>query len=133
MLKKTSLKDKRLLEKIDILGTTASLLCIVHCGVIPVLLTLGTIGVSAEGTDHKIFDLILIGLGLLLGFIAFYSGYKLHHSRTLPLGFFFLGFIAFIIGYFEYFNGLSEFFISTGSFLLIVAHFYNWRYCKNWS
>ena len=111
----------------DALGVTTSVICAIHCAVLPLVLTsLPLFGINI--IHNGFFEAGMIALAFAIGSFAFYHGYKRHHHRVLPLLIFSIGFIFLV---------LKEIFISSETPLLIpavafilTAHFFNYRFCR---
>ncbi len=112
---------------LDALGISASLLCAIHCAVLPLFLTsLPLFGL--EILHNKIFEYSMIAFAGLIGSYALYHGWKKHHHKKFPLIIFLTG-LCFLV--------LKEVFISEELILLIPAatfilsaHFLNYYYCR---
>ena len=111
----------------DGLGIVTSVLCAVHCAVLPLFFT--TLPVFGfEVLQNKTFEFSMIGIAGLIGVYALQHGYKRHHHKKLPLAVFLTG-LSFLI--------LKEVFVSVELLLLIPAagliigaHFLNFRFCR---
>jgi peptidoglycan/LPS O-acetylase OafA/YrhL len=116
---------------LDSLGSAASLLCLVHCVLTPIVLALSpTLATLLPGsrTTHQVLIFFVVSLGLL----AFVSGY-MRHRRSLVLlpmtvGIFLIACGAFGESYLH--STLNETLITmAGSTLLILAHGLNRSFC----
>jgi len=68
----------------DVLGITASVLCAIHCAVLPLLLaSLPILGINI--IHNAYFEYGMIVLAFLIGSWALSHGFKRHHRRLLPL------------------------------------------------
>ncbi|WP_103866031.1 MerC domain-containing protein [Aquimarina sp. I32.4] len=115
----------------DIIGVSASFLCILHCILLPVLITLFPV-IGLPFLSNELHELILVGASLLIAFVAIYNGYKKYHHKSLPFYIYLLVLALFTIG-FVIENHLVEkimHFSATG--LLITSHYYNWRFIKRY-
>ncbi|UHQ24456.1 MerC domain-containing protein [Lysobacter sp. 5GHs7-4] len=76
------LQKRSLLDRI---GATGSLLCAVHCALLPLLIaTLPALGVTVWFDDS--FELIFVAFATLLGLFSVIWGYRRHHAvRALSL------------------------------------------------
>jgi hypothetical protein len=115
----------------DFLGTAASMLCVVHCVLTPVLLALSpTLATMLPGSTlvHRILIFFVVSLGLL----AFISGYK-KHRRSVVLLPMFAGIVFVAVGAFgdSYLrSAIAETLVTTtGSILLMIAHGLNRSFC----
>jgi hypothetical protein len=73
---------KELAKKInlDTLGISTSLLCAIHCAVLPLVFTsLPVFGL--EIVHSKIFEYSMIGFAGLIGSYALYHGWRKHHHK----------------------------------------------------
>jgi hypothetical protein len=69
---------------LDKLGIGASLLCAIHCALLPVLFTtLPLMGI--ELLENEQVELGFILFSLVVGCFALYNGYKKHHRKISPL------------------------------------------------
>ena len=115
----------------DTLGSMASLLCLIHCVLTPIVLTLSpTLATLLPGsrTTHQVLIFFVVSSGLL----AFVSGYLKHRRRLvlLPMtaGIFLVACGAFGESYLH--STLNEALITmAGSILLILAHGLNRSFC----
>ena len=68
----------------DILGITASVLCAIHCVVLPLLLaSLPILGINI--IHNVYFEYGMIALAFLIGSWALLHGFRRHHRRLMPL------------------------------------------------
>ncbi|MCU1298706.1 MAG: hypothetical protein JWO91_2984 [Acidobacteriaceae bacterium] len=117
----------------DFLGTAASMLCVVHCVLTPVLLALSpTLATMLPGSTsvHRILIFFVVSLGLL----AFVSGSRKHRRSVvlLPMcgGIALVGFGAFGDAYLR--SAIAETLVTAaGSVLLMVAHGLNRSFCHS--
>jgi hypothetical protein len=67
----------------DALGITASVLCAIHCAVLPLLMvSLPVLGVNILHNSRFEYGMIL--LAFLIGSRALWHGYYRHHRRSIP-------------------------------------------------
>jgi hypothetical protein len=112
---------------LDAIGISASLLCAIHCAVLPLFLTsLPLFGL--EILHNKLFEYGMIAFAGVIGSYALFHGWRKHHHKKLPLIIFLTG-LCFLI--------LKEVFISEELVLLIPAatmiigaHVINYFYCR---
>ncbi|MBX3239245.1 MAG: MerC domain-containing protein [Chitinophagaceae bacterium] len=125
--------EKKLYDiKWDAIGISASLVCAIHCLLLPVFFsTLPLLGV--ELMENMTLEIVTIAISLLAGSSALYAGYKKQHQRLWPLLLFVCSMTALIMG-----NILSTVwdpselvFKSAGVTGILVAHIANWRYGRN--
>lgn len=117
----------------DQLGVWTSALCVVHCMVTPVLLSLSVVSahfLPSEERTHRILAVIIATLGAL----ALVKGYRSHrHLRVLYL---MLAGLACIFGAAYWGNHLpshrAEVLVTfAGSCFMITAHRMNHTFCRN--
>src|SRR5207248_8756103 len=117
----------------DNLGIWASALCVIHCILTPVLLSISAVFahfIPGEETTHRT---LAVGVAAL-GAIALIKGFRTHGRRrilglmVLGLGFIFAG--AFY-GDFLPSHGYEVAMTMTGSLLMITAHRMNHTFCSD--
>ncbi|HXB06469.1 MAG TPA: MerC domain-containing protein [Puia sp.] len=79
----------------DALGVTTSVVCAIHCAVLP--LAVATLPILGVNIIHNAgFEYGMIGLALVIGLRALWHGFRRHHQRLLPLLLFATGMIFLI-------------------------------------
>ena len=119
----------------DFLGVSASGLCAIHCALAPLLFASKPVLEKTLGPhDHGPgFWALLDYVFLLLSLVAVWYSAR-HTSQKRIRGVFWSAWVVFAIGllsesvHFEQGKWLMYF----GSIVLVVAHTYNHRYCKNY-
>ena len=67
----------------DALGITTSLLCAIHCALLPlVVASLPVMGINI--IHNTLFEYGMIGLAFAIGTWALWHGFRRHHHRLLP-------------------------------------------------
>jgi ABC-type iron transport system FetAB permease component len=122
-------KKVSVLRKINLdgLGITASLLCAVHCAVLPLLFT----SVPLMGVDilqNRQFEFAMIGLAFFIGTYALYHGYRRHHHSLLPFLLIAVGF-GFLLTK-EVLPVHRAWMVIPALLFIITAHFLNFWYCR---
>ena len=120
---------KELAKKInlDTLGISTSLLCAIHCAVLPLVITsLPVFGL--EIVHSKIFEYSMIGFAGLIGSYALYHGWRKHHHKKLPLVVFLTGLLFLILK--EVFVSVELWLLIPAATFIISAHFLNFRFCR---
>lgn len=64
----------------DIAGASASFLCVLHCLVTPLLITILPVLVATEAETHRSFAALI----LVIGILAFVPGYRKHKKIVIP-------------------------------------------------
>lgn len=115
---------------LDKVGATASLLCAVHCAIIPLVVTFGVLGGGALFASH-LWETIFISLSLVIASASLYNGYKRHHKSLKPMSVALSGFALILIGHLwlglTWGHGLA----AIGGTLVAVAHWLNYKACHS--
>ncbi|HRE40863.1 MAG TPA: MerC domain-containing protein [Ignavibacteria bacterium] len=133
-----------LLQKLDLLGLSASTICAVHCALLPfVIVMLPLIGL--EFLANPVIEYSVIALSFFIGLFTLKSGYFEHHGKLTPFILFLCGLIIIIIGHLffhthdhheaEHSHFLSDEILflmiaPTGAILIASAHFINRKWTK---
>ena len=112
---------------LDALGVTASILCAIHCAVLPlVVATLPILGINI--LHNAFFEYGMIALAFVIGTTALWHGFHRHHRRLAPWLLFTAG-MTFLITkeiWPKYEFGLLPFAV----LLVVGAHWLNYRWCR---
>jgi hypothetical protein len=112
----------------DWLGIGASVICAIHCALLPLLLTsLPLFGINI--IHHLGFELGMIALALVIGSYSMYHGYKKHHHRLTPWLLFLLGGGFLILK--QLFPDYQLLLLVPAVALIIYAHLLNVRSCRS--
>lgn len=109
----------------DAVGIATSILCAIHCALLPLVLTsLPLLGINI--IHNGTFEWIMIGLAFLIGVYSLSHGYRKHHRSLSPvllfsIGFFFLAAKQFTLHHIG--------FLSIAVICIIAAHYLNFRLC----
>ncbi len=115
---------------LDTLGIGASLICAVHCALLPVLMTVLPL-LGLEILDNQKLEYGLLSFTFLVGCIALFRGYRYHHHHAKPLFLFSLGFVLLLLGHFLPAAWWEPVLITLGALLIILAHLWNLRECRH--
>lgn len=114
-------------------ASLASILCIIHCTVLPILFVFLPTSALYLLLDSKIeFALLTFAFALNIYNVCF--GIKNHKNYSV-IWFFSAGFVLTLLGYYlhkhqhSHHNDLN-FFMVLGSIILIISNFVNNRFCK---
>ena len=121
------MKDKS--YTLDIIASTTSLCCAIHCLSVPLVLSFSSLN-SLHFLENQYIECFFIFLGLSFVIVSLWPCYNKNHRKTKPLIFATLGFVLIGIGKFE-FTEIWE--ISTtviGASLVSLAHYLNWNILK---
>ena len=111
----------------DALGVTTSVVCAVHCAVLPLAVaSLPLLGVNI--IHNAGFEYGMIGLALVIGLRALWHGFRRHHQRLAPLLLFGTGMIFLIAKqiWHSYELALLPFAVAG----IISAHVLNYRFSR---
>ena len=111
----------------DGLGVTTSLICAIHCAVLPLLFP----SVPFFGGDiihHDYFEWSMLALAFMIGVYSLSHGFLKQHRQFFPLVIFCLGFSLLLAK--EIFIDFELIFLFPAIALIIAAHFFNYRLCK---
>ena len=110
----------------DALGIGTSILCAIHCALLPVLVT--TLPVFGINIIHNlVFEWGMIALAFVVGSYSLFHGYIKHHRSLRPVLIFSVGFIFLILKQFFTQFEISLLFVAVAC--IISAHYYNYRLC----
>lgn len=111
----------------DRLGITTSVVCAIHCGLLPVILpVLPLFGVNI--VHNSLFEWAMITLAFGVGCYSLYHGFIRHHHSYRPITIFLIGFVFLVLK--QFFHSQEYIFLSIAVPLIISAHFINIRLCK---
>lgn len=119
-------------QSADILGISASLLCMIHCLAFPVMISLGYIFKFSDDHDHvhehwHWMDYFFV----ILAIWAVYNAAKNTHSKRIKIALW-IGVLFFSIAILL--HDLNPFMIVisiAASLALLIIHIINWKYHKN--
>jgi hypothetical protein len=110
----------------DAFGVATSVVCAVHCAILPVVLTsLPLFGINI--IRNEAFEIFMIALALCAGIFALQHGRK-HHGQLLPALIFSAG-IFFLFAK-EIWSEKEIFFLIPAVTLILTAHFINHYLCR---
>jgi hypothetical protein len=110
----------------DALGIGTSILCAIHCALLPVLMsTLPIFGVNI--IHNLVFEWGMIALAFLVGSYSLFHGYIKHHRSIAAVLIFSFGFIFLVLKQFVVLYEIH--FLIIAVIFIISAHFYNYRLC----
>lgn len=109
----------------DFAGMFTSLLCAIHCSVVPVLISMGALSTSTWLHNHA-FDWVVIGIGIVIASYSLVGDFIKKHRNVRPLILGFLGFVFLFIGMIEH-HGWMLVFSVMGGLIVAGAHLYNHR------
>jgi len=114
---------------IDAIGLSASLVCALHCAVVPLLLTFSALGSLTFLEDPRI-ELSMILVSLVLAVSSLLPCYFSHHHRLAPLLWALSGFLLIGAGKLPPCEAYEILLTPAGGCLVALAHYKNWRRCN---
>lgn len=109
----------------DGLGIATSVLCAIHCGLLPLLLpVLPLFGINI--IHNATFEWGMIAIAFLVGIYSLYHGFKKHHHSFQPLIIFSIGFVFLIA---KQFSAYEFVLLAIAVLFIITAHVNNYRLC----
>ena len=111
----------------DALGVTTSVLCAIHCAVLPLLMaSLPIMGVNI--LHNSAFEYGMIGLAFAVGTWALWHGFSRHHRRLAPW-LLFAGGMMFLIAK-EIWNGWELWLLPFAVVFIVAAHGLNYLWSR---
>lgn len=115
---------------LDVLGIGASLICAVHCALLPLLMTVLPL-LGLEMFKNEKLEYGLLSFTFLVGCTSLFRGYRYHHRYIKPLLLFALGFVLLLTGHFLAGDYWEPVLVTAGALLVIIAHVWNLRACRH--
>lgn len=110
----------------DALGIGTSILCAIHCALLPIIATsLPIFGINI--IHNLVFEWGMIALAFVVGSYSLFQGYVKHHRSFTPIYIFAIGFIFLILK--QVFHQYEIWFLVFAVALIISAHYYNYTLC----
>ena len=110
----------------DGVGVAASLLCAIHCAVLPLILTsLPILGIDLIHDPYFEWGMIFLAIGI--GVYSLYHGFIKHHRRLLPFILFATGALLLITK--QLLHDQQTLFLFLAVPFIIAAHWMNYRLC----
>jgi hypothetical protein len=111
------------------LGISASLICAIHCALMPLLVTsLPLFGINL--IENIWVEISLLVFAFVVGFYSLWHGYKKHHHRIVTLLIFTAGITFFVVHQFVEVPYYGITLILPGVFAVLTAHYLNYRLCR---
>jgi len=122
-----SMGKRKYNSRLDNAGMTASILCAIHCAIVPLLITvlpLAGLGFLA----NPLIEWSMIIFALFIGVYAIGWSYFRTHRRLLPPVLLVAGFLVIIAGHLLVHGWHEALVVPIGGLLIATAHFFNFRY-----
>lgn len=112
---------------LDAVGITASLLCAIHCAILPLLMaSLPILGIDI--IHNSLFEYGMIGLAFAVGTAALWHGFNRHHRRPTPWLLFVAGMIFLIAK--EIWPVYELGLLPLAVLFILAAHGLNYHWCR---
>lgn len=109
----------------DTLGITTTIICAIHCAVLPLMLTsLPLFG--KDLIDNQAFEYLMIILAAGIGLYSLTHGFKKHHHARGPILVFAFGMLMLVLK--QVFHDHQILFLIPGVLAIISAHIMNIRF-----
>lgn len=117
---------------LDRFGICASVLCAIHCAVVPIILTSAPLLGLSFLADERI-EITMIILALIVGTTSLTVSYCRHHRKIAALLTLVAGFIIIAAGHFLVSENLESIIIPAGGLTIAASHYINWRLTRSCS
>ncbi len=118
-------------QHLDKMGIGVSLLCAIHCAVLPLIMTtLPLLGLEFFGSAFM--ESLIILLSLVIGITSLVSSVS-QHKKRLPLYIMLCGFVAIFAGHFLVSGKAEWILLAMGGLAVATAHYINWQLVKRCS
>jgi hypothetical protein len=112
---------------LDILGIATSVVCAIHCAILPLLLTsLPVLGINI--IDNMAFECFMILLAFAIGVFSLLHGYRRHHRNYMPLALFTFGILLLFAK--QRWHDYQFWLLPFAIVFIISAHMSNLRLCR---
>ena len=115
---------------LDIIASTSSFLCAIHCISVPVVLSFSSLNVL-RFLDNQYLEWTFIIIGLFFVISSLWPCYKREHRKLKPLIFASLGFVLILAGKLDFTEIWEISNTVIGSSFISLAHYFNWSILKN--
>lgn len=119
-------KNPLLKITLDHIGISVSLLCAIHCGILPFLLILAPLA-SLEFLHEHWLENSIIGISMCIAVLSLAHGYFSHHKRLVPIWIVLAGFVFIFLGHSIPLRWSEIAFSSLGATAVAWAHVVNWK------
>lgn len=115
---------KFLTSNLDFIGMATSLLCAVHCSILPILLGFGLLN-GLVWTQSAWMEGLILSISLIIASLSLIKSYQSHKSAK-PLLICLIGFVLFGTAHVAG-HGFHMVLATLGGTLIAAAHLINWR------
>jgi hypothetical protein len=111
---------------LDFVGFSTSMLCAIHCAILPFLLTIAPLA-GLQFLENHLIEYAIIFLSFVIASLALIHGYRKHHRKPMALIIVALGFMLIGAGQLLHSESLEVILTSCGGFTIAIAHLVNWK------
>ncbi len=122
--------EANLSSRLDWIGASASMLCAIHCALLPLVITLLPMS-GLAGESHLLVDLSLLVVSLTVAMLSLRNGYLKHHHRWGAIRLAIAGFLVLFVGIILHEEAYGRYVMALGGTLVAVSHIWNARLCKH--
>lgn len=123
-------KNQLFKVSLDHIGFSVSLLCAIHCGILPFLLALAPLA-NLEFLQDPWLENSIIAISLLIATLSLIHGYLRHHRKFSPFWIVLSGFAFIFLGH-TFPNAWAEIlFTALGATTVALAHLVNWKLARS--
>ncbi len=112
---------------LDFVGFSASMLCAIHCALLPFLLSMAPLA-GLQFLDNPWIEYSIILLSFLIASNALVQGYRRHHQKAVALVIAIIGFILIGLGHALGIEILEVLLTPVGGVSIAIAHLVNWKH-----
>lgn len=116
-------------QAIDFIAITSSILCAIHCAVLPILISFSALG-SLQFLDNEWIEWSLIIFGFLLAIGSLLPSYQKVHRVLRPLWYAGIGFLFIAVSRLEFSEWWETGNTVFGACIVAYAHYRNWKLMK---
>ncbi len=113
----------------DFLGFSTSLLCAIHCALMPFLFTLLPLS-SLQVLSNPWVEYAIIVISLCIAIASLSHGYRRHHKRGTAIAVVLTGFLGIGAGQIVESTWFEAILTSTGALMVASAHVINWQHIR---
>lgn len=124
------MKQRSYKINLDRIGITASMLCAIHCAVLPFIITVLPIWGMGFLANEAV-EITMIAVSLIIGIWSLSSAYRKQHRRMMPILVLIAGFACIALGHFSGIEPLEPILIPIGGFTIAAAHYINLKMLKS--
>jgi hypothetical protein len=114
---------------LDFVGFSTSMLCAIHCAILPFLLTLTPLA-GLQFLENHWIEYAIIFLSFVIASLALIHGYRKHHRKPMALIIVSIGFMLIGAGQWSHSESTEAILTTFGGLTIAIAHVVNWKSIK---